>query len=299
LGISTNGQSWICSNGDHSPGAALWALANETVMKRIDAGDNIGRFAAIGFSCGLVLSLVMLAGFAQASEPKTIEIYEQYGTYTLDGPPPEMHPIVLSIPDQFLYGSSKGNSRNWGVNILTYYPSFNSPQDPANADFGLRCVGICNGQILISVENRSHSISSNSPTMGDFVARSEFKWSKTPPYPSNVQVRDIEPPAGFDEAFERVTNTTASPTDDKNRGFALTTRTYLRKADSVHYDLTAICNVNQVKTSCILHFSLSCNPAIYVSINGVDGSYLHVAADIKQKADRFIAAMIKKPSCTY
>jgi hypothetical protein len=31
----------------------------------------------------------------------TIEIYEQYGTYALDTPPPEMRPIVLSIPERF------------------------------------------------------------------------------------------------------------------------------------------------------------------------------------------------------
>jgi hypothetical protein len=242
---------------------------------------------------------IRMAGYTQASETKTIEIYEQYGTYTLDAPPPEMHPIILAVPAQFLYGSSKEGSRNWGVNILTYYPSFTSPQDTPNADFGLKCIGICNGQILISVQNRKHSISSVSPNMGDFIARTEFKWSKTPPYPPNVQVRDIEPPVGFDEAFERVTNAKASPTGDKVRESALITRTYLRKADSEHYDLTAICNVNQVKTSCILHFSLGCNPAIYVSINGVDGSYLPVAADIQEKAVRFISAMIKKPPCSY
>jgi hypothetical protein len=240
-----------------------------------------------------------MAGSAQASEPRTIEIYEQYGTYTLDAPPSEMHPIVLSIPEQFLYGSSKEASRNWGVNILTYYPSFTSPQDPANAAFGLKCTGICNGQILVSVANRKHSISLDFPNMGDFIAHTEFKWSKTPPYPSNVQVRDIEPPPGFDEAFERVTSATPSPTGDKHQAPALTKRTYLRKADSGHYDLAAICNVNQIKTSCILHFSLNCNPAIYVSVNGVDGSYLPMATDIKDKADRFISAMIKKPSCTY
>jgi hypothetical protein len=271
-------------------GRLIVAAAQKLLRRKITA------IAVVG---GLILSSALITGFAQASEPKTIEIYEQYGSYKLDAPPPDMRPIILSLPEQFLYRSSKEGSRNWGVNILTYYPSFNSVQDQSNADFVLGCTGICNGQILISVQNRKHSISSNSPNMGDFIARTEFKWSKTPPYPSNVQVRDIEPPVGFDEAFERVTNATASPISDKNRGSAITTRTYLRKTDREQYDLTAICNINQVKTNCILHFSLNCNPAIYISVNGVDGSYLHVAADIKEKTDRFVSAMIKKPSCTY
>jgi hypothetical protein len=274
------------------------ACMSRPILPMHETGKTLRKTAAIAFGCGLVLSSVSDAGFAQASRPQTVEIYEQYGTYTLDAPPPEMHPIVLSIPEQFLYGSSKGAARNWGVNILTYYPSFSSPQDPANAAFGLKCAGICNGRILVSVANRKHSISLDSPNMADFIARTEFKWSKTPPYPSNVQVRDIEPPPKFDEAFERVTSATPSPTGDKHQAPALTKRTYLRKADSGHYDLAAICNVNQIRTSCILHFSLNCNPAIYVSVNGVDGSYLPMATEIKEKTDRFISAMIKKPSCT-
>lgn len=256
------------------------------------------KIAAIAVGCGLILSSASVASIAQASEPKTIEIYEQYGTYTLDAPPPEMHPIVLSIPAQFLYGSSKDGSRNWGVNILTYYPSFNSPQDPTNADFGLKCVGICNGQILISVENRKHSIDSDSASMADFIAGTQFRWWKTPPYPSNVQIRDFDPKnEGFDEAFERVT-TSNNPRRDEAHSGARIQRTYLKKTpDGAHYDLVAICGATEAKTTCILHFSLRCNAAIYVSVHGVDGSYLSRAADIKTKTNQFISTMVKDPSC--
>ncbi|WP_375415522.1 hypothetical protein [uncultured Bradyrhizobium sp.] len=263
------------------------------------AGKFMRMIAAIAVIGTLIVSSASVDGVARASVSRVIEIYEQYGTYTLDAPPPEMQPIVLSLPEQFLYGSSKEGSRNWGVNILTYYPSFTSPQDSINASFGLKCVGICNGQILISVQNRKHSISSTSPNMGDFIARTELKWSKTPPYPSNVEVRDIEPSEGFDEAFEHVTNAIVFPLTNKYQLPAQTKRTYLRKAGSSYYDLTAICNVNNLKISCILHFSLDCNPAIYITVNGVDGSYLHLATDIKVKTDRFVSAMVKKSACAY
>ena len=228
----------------------------------------------------------------------TIEIYEQYGTYALDTPPPEMRPIVLSIPEQFLYGSTKKDSRNWGVNILTYYPSFTDSQDLANANFGLRCVGICNGRILISVENRKHSIDSNSVSMADFIAGTQFRWWKTPPYPSNVQIRDLDHKnEGFDEAFERVT-TSNNPSRDETHDGARVQRTYLKRtSDRSHYDLVAVCSATEVKTACTLHFSLHCNPAIYVSVHGVDGSYLNRATDVQIKTDRFISAMVASPPC--
>jgi hypothetical protein len=222
----------------------------------------------------------------------TFEVFEHRGAFTLDAPPPEMHPIVLSVPREFLYGSEIAR-RNFGVNILTYYPSLNSPSDRKNADFGVACAGICNGRILISIENRAHSISKSSPNMADFIARAELRWLKTPPYPPNVYVTDLGSKVdGFEEAFERTTSTLA---DGK---IALTKRIYLKRdADGVHYYLVAVCDVTDRKTGCTLHFSLACNSEIYVSVNGVDGSYLDRAVDIKEKIDRFISTLVREPSC--
>jgi len=231
----------------------------------------------------------------RAAETETIEIYESYGSYTLALPPPEMQPIFLSIPAAFLYEGSKVGRRNWGVNLLTYYPTFTSPKEQANADFGLRCAGICNGRILISVANRTHSISQMIPNMGDFIARAQLKWSKTPPYPTNVRVRDIDPVEGFDEGFERSTFVLRDAAQDKP---AYLERVYLRKESNRDYhDLTATCVVNNYGTTCILHFSLRCNPAVYVTVNGLNGSYLSRAADIKEKTDLFISKMVTEPSC--
>jgi hypothetical protein len=241
----------------------------------------------------LAVFFFLTLGVLAAAEPPAIEIYEHRDGYTLDAPPPEMHPIVLSVPKDLLYGS-KVALRNFGISILTYYPNFTSPNDPNNVDFGLACVGICNGRILISIENRPHSISTNSPNMADYIARAELRWSKTPPYPPNVHVTDLSSKVnGFDEAFERTTSTLV---DQK---IVLTQRTYLKKdADGVHYNLAAVCDVTDRKIGCILHFSLTCNAGIYVSVRGVDGSYLDQAEDIKEKTDHFISTMVRKPFCS-
>jgi hypothetical protein len=117
----------------------------------------------------IIFAAIAAASAARAGE---IDIYEHYGYYMLDDPPPGVRP--------------------WGTNILTYYPSFTSPADPENRNFGLACAGLCNRRILISVENRDHSVRFSSANMGDFIARSSLKWAKTPPYPPNIHVRDFD-----------------------------------------------------------------------------------------------------------
>jgi hypothetical protein len=234
-----------------------------------------------------------------AAEPGTIEIYESEGAYILADPPPHMHPIILQVPENFRYGSSKGASRNWGINILTYYPNFTSPEDPENAKFGLSCAGDCNGRILILVENMSRGLArSNSPSRGDYVARATTKWYLTPPYPSNVRVSSLGPNFGFDEGYERVTTVPDPVTGRMSSNIARVERYYFRKAaDKAHIDLAATCNVNSQRTTCILHFSLRCNAGIAVSVNGLDSQYLPSSGDIKDKADHFISEMVRVPAC--
>jgi hypothetical protein len=241
----------------------------------------------------IALLALLISSVMGAAESATFEVFEHRGAYTLDAPPPEMHPVVLSVPRDFLYGSGLPK-RNFGINILTYYPSFSSPNDPNNASFGLACAGICNGRILISIENRAHSVSTSSPNMADYIARAELRWSKTPPYPPNVHVRDLNSKiGGFDEAFEETISTLT------DRKIVQTHRVYFRKdADGQHYNLTAVCNVTDRATGCVLHFSLTCNSEIYVSVHGIDGSYLDRAADIKEKTDHFISTMVQKPFCS-
>jgi hypothetical protein len=98
---------------------------------------------------GIIFAAIAAASAARAGE---IDIYEHYGSYMLDDPPPGVRPIILDVPEKFLYGRSKKAIVTWETNILTYYPSFTSPADPKNRNFGLACAGLCNGRILISVE---------------------------------------------------------------------------------------------------------------------------------------------------
>ena len=48
-------------------------------------------------------------------------------------------PIILKIPEKFRFTPGKGGTRDWGLNLLTYYPGFASPLEPQNAKFGLSC----------------------------------------------------------------------------------------------------------------------------------------------------------------
>jgi hypothetical protein len=251
------------------------------------------------FSCALAFGLVQAFSFPNlsfATEAETIEIYENYGTpYTLDAPPPDRFPIILTIPHRFLFRSGgMVPARDWGANLLTYYPSFTSLSDPENSKFGANCIGICNGQVLISIRNRAHSINAASRDMGDFIARAQVNSLKTPVHPPpNARVRDLDPSEPFDEAFERAL---LNPTDEK---VAQIDRIYMRKArDQGHYDLVATCTVNSSRSTCTLHFSLACNPAIYISVNGIDGSYLNRSEDIREKADHFVSSMVQRPSCS-
>jgi hypothetical protein len=149
----------------------------------------------------------------------------------------------------------------------------------------------------ITVEYRPNLASTSSPNMGDFIARSELKFERTPPYPPNVSVRDLGPQGGFDEGFERITTAPNTPSGASPQVVGTQTILLRKSADGEHYDLAATCE-SALRTTCILHFSLSCNPAIYVAVGGVDISYLNRSSDIADKTDRFIRAMVKTPSCT-
>jgi hypothetical protein len=273
---------------------------NDVLSSKLKAWPVLRAHSTLSCVFGAMAACGLFPSFAMgAPEPGTIEIYEPNGIYTLAAPPPGMQPVILQVPEKFRYGSSKGSVRNWGLNILTYYPSFTSPQDPENAKFGLDCAGLCNGRVLIAVKNQARGIRvTGSPNMGDFIARNTVKWNKTPPYPSNVQVRDLEPPDGFDDGFERVTRALGNAPGGLSPNFAQVEQFYFRKAvDGIHYDLAATCRANPERTTCTLHFSLNCDPGISVSVNGLDGRYLKLAQDIKAKTDQFISRMVKAPTC--
>ena len=228
--------------------------------------------------------------FGQDRPLGSIEIYEHWSVYTLAAPPPEMRPIVLQVPEAFRYGSSKGATRNWGLNVLTYYPSFTSPRAPENVSFGLDCRGDCNGRMLVSIENRAHSINDSrfhSPNMGDYIARVDLQRLA----PIGSTKTDLGPQRGFDSGYEiRIPARNGVGDRAEQHLFRLS-------EDRAHYDLTTDCSINQFAKTCTLHFSLRCNPEIYVKVVALDMRHIDQFADVVRKTDQFVTSMVREPSC--
>jgi hypothetical protein len=227
-----------------------------------------------------------VSSVAREDQAGLIEIYESWGNFTLAAPPAEMKPIVLQVPEAFRYGSSKGATRSWGLNLLTYYPSFTSPQAPENAAFGLSCRGDCNGRILVSINDRTHSINApqrfNSPNMGDYIARIQ------PLRPVGGTKTDLGPQHGFDHSYEVTPGSTGGGIDQ---------HLFHLSADRIHYDLAARCSINPRAKSCTLHFSLKCNPAIYVQVVAIDMKHIDEFMDTMRKTDQFVTSMVRNPPC--
>jgi len=199
-------------------------------------------------AAGTVLSCLAALTVVAAREDEIgfIEIYESRGNFTLRAPPPEMKPIVVQVPEAFRYGSSRGAMRNWGLNLLTYYPTFTSPQAPENVLFGFNCKGDCNGRILVAINNRTHSINGprfDSPNMGDYIARVE------PLIPIGSTKTYLEPQHGFDSGYEVRIPASNGVGDQIDRYL------FHSSEDRAHYDLAARCSINRFAKTCTLHFS--------------------------------------------
>ena len=243
----------------------------------------------------LVTTLILLIDIsvAVADETGLIEIYEHWNTYTLDAPPSEEKPIVLQVPEPFRYGSSKGATRNWGLNLLTFYPSFTSPQAPENAAFGVGCRGDCNGRILIAINYAKHAINNpnglNSPNMGDAEAKMRLEKSLVP---EGSSVRDLGSQYGFTRGYEvRIPKSNIVGEEIEQYLFRLS-------ADEVNYDLSSDCSINKFARTCTLHFSLKCNPAIYVQVVAIDMKYIGEFMDVVRRTDQFVTSMVRIPACT-
>jgi hypothetical protein len=252
------------------------------------------------------LFVVACGGVAEsgAQEAGLIEIYEHWGTYALDAPPSDMMPIVLQVPKAFLSRSGNQAARSWGLNLITFYPSFTSPLAPENVPFIGRCAGDCNGQILISVNNRTHTIHHpdvtrgiDYPNMGDEQAR--FRISERESHTRGEMsliangdtVTALEPLYEFDGGYE-----VRSP---PGKGGAEQIHQYLfhLSGDHIHYDVTAECSINEFARKCAFHFSLKCSPVIYVQVTGLEMKHLGQWKDAVARVDRFVSSMVRVPAC--
>jgi hypothetical protein len=239
----------------------------------------------------LTVFLWCATAFGQDEPAGSIAIYEHWGQSSLAAPPPDMPPIVLQVPEAFRYGSSKSKTRNWGLNLLTYYPRFTSPEAPENAAYGLKCAGDCNGRILVAINNRTHSIDDprfHSPNMGDYIARVDLQRL----VPIGSTKTDLAPQHGFDSGYEVLIPASNGVGDRVEQHL------FHLSEDRVHYGLAADCEINQFARTCTLHFSLRCNPAIYVQVVAIDMKHLDEFMDVVRKTDQFVTSMVRDPACT-
>ncbi len=69
--------------------------------------------------------------------------------------------LYLKIPHEFV--GTQEPRHEWGVNMIVWYPEMTGPLNPANKGRG-DCLGWCNGQISMSIENwedRSYTVVGN------------------------------------------------------------------------------------------------------------------------------------------
>ena len=252
-----------------------------------------------------------------ASKPGIVEIYQPDGVHTLQNPPADVPPIILKIPEKFRVHSSKGGTRDWGLNLLTYYPGFASPLEPQNAKFGLSCAGFCNGRILVSIENLGRNFKQVDITEQKYYSliwpnayaldllrkkKKELIWTL---HHANLHITDFPAGDGFDIVFEELITAMEDAPNIIPRNFKAIRRYYLRwNQDLGYYDLVTECHVPSgnnsfERFSCTLHFSLTCNPAVSVKVTGVDEKFTSEFGNLKTETDKFVSAMLVKPFCNY
>jgi len=256
-----------------------------------------GRLSAL-ILCAIVfgmaasgLGLVTKAYAVGSEQSGVVELYEYGGDHSPT-------PLVLQIPKEFRYGSSVGQQKSWGTNILTFYPSLTSPKDPANAPYGLQCVGFCNGRILISIEYRPSILTRRTAqTAADAGALGVLRFNHQTG-PPNVHVVDLEPQFGFDEVFDRTIEAPPGANASGSQNKLRVDRYLLRRSpDKTHYDSYAHCSMSTTVQGCEINFSLSCNPAIRVTVGGWPFQRMDQASEIQRRVEHFIAAMVKEPKC--
>jgi hypothetical protein len=211
----------------------------------------------------VLFRLMMTDAIAREDADGFYEIYENWGYFSLNAPPPDMKPIVLQIPEGFSYvplghdyPSSGKTVRSRSVNVLTYYPSFLNPKAPENRAFGLDCSGYCNGRILIAISNATHLMKDRFPNMANFMATAGVRRE---PYRATT-ISDLKALHGFSRGYEVPIPTDIGRRDSSEQYF------FHFGPDKIHYDLFTKCLLNDFTRTCTLHFSLTCNPAIYIAV---------------------------------
>jgi hypothetical protein len=218
----------------------------------------------------LLGGMLAVMGAAQAGDIGHVELYDDINARDdLMALPPDRRPIVLQIPEEFRSSASKGAVRAWDTNVLTYYPSFTSMSAPENRQFGMACVGICNGRILISLKNCEHCIhrpdlfdGHDYQNMGDFRANTFLTKKKLEP----TSVHDVPLPDGFHEGFGEDISESAKAKDP-----TAAVEYYFKKTPKGDaYEAAVECETKSGISICELDFSSSCLPGLEITVNGVE-----------------------------
>lgn len=196
-------------------------------------------------------------------------------------------PIVLRIPQEFRFRSSVGQVKTNGINLITFYPAFTSLADQPNRQYALDCIGDCNGQIMISIENVPTSWSGTRSNRFFETGYGAMKDHK-PKY-SSVRVEELQPQFGFDRVFDEVGTIGTQPSVTR----------YLLKPKSKTFatDLTATCSMSTPYHICQLYFSLACAPTVDIKITGWAYERFAEALELQRRVDQFVTAMLVEPNC--
>ena len=240
-----------------------------------------------------LLSIVYGYSGVRADDSGLVAIYP-YATGFPPIPASQMKPIILQIPEAFRYGSSEGATRAYGINIMTFYPSFTSPRDPRNAPFIGECTGDCNGRVLIYIENSPSTIhhpgdthGEDFPNMGDAMAHA---FLEHPLVPNGAVVTRLGPQHGFDSGLQ-------IDASKPSLGGRIERYFFHLGKDGMHYDLAVGCTIYPFRKTCSLHFSLKCDPAVYIQVGRFDMSQINQFLDFRDRVNRFVSSMVRKPAC--
>jgi hypothetical protein len=208
----------------------------------------------------------------------TVEIHQVGGRY-------QAPTIVLRIPQQFRFRSSIGQTQSLGINLITFYPDFTSLADPRNYAYGSGCIGYCNGQMMVSIENVpadwSASLQKRLFDEGYLRGLTDHK-----PRSFGMEVEDIDPILGFDKVFDQ-------RLDDAYR-----TRILLKgENDNKLVPLSAECSMTTTVQGCQLFFTLKCAPVVDITISGWRYDHLPEAFQLQKRVDDFVSAMLVQPQC--
>jgi hypothetical protein len=248
------------------------------------------KHAEAGNSGCVLCGFVITHAVAREDGGSLYEIYKHWGAFTLDAPPPEMKPIVLQVPRVRLWEQRKSDTR-LGVQYPNVLPKFHEPKGAGKQCIWLGLPGRLQRAHIDCGEQQSALHNSgrfDAPNMGDYIARVNLELLR----PLGAKKDDLEVLHGFDSGYE-VRIPASYGIGDRSEQYL-----FHFGPDKKHYDLAAKCSLNEFARTCTLHFSLRCNPAIYVQVVAIDMKHIDAWKDIVQRTDQFVSSMVRDPACT-